>query len=85
MHDVLFAYEQAGAKIDLLAMANVTSVLGNKGQSHPFVCADNTDGSNILSVAFAPSDLVVAAAFESNTGAAWRPAAFVSHFLIMTN
>ncbi len=75
VHDVLSAYAAAGAKIDLLAIANVTSILGNKGPNHPYECTNNTDGSNILSVAFAPSDMMVGVAFESNTGAAWRPAA----------
>ena len=33
---------------------NITAIVGNKGQSHPYSCMDNSDGTNVLSVTFHP-------------------------------
>lgn len=39
-------------------MVNITSVVGNKGDSREqfYICANNTDGSNVISAAFAPQE-----------------------------
>ena len=55
-------------------MVNITGIAGDKGHSHPYTCTASTDGSNVLSVAYAPSELLLAAAWEKNTGSDWRPA-----------
>lgn len=82
MHDILKDYAARGAgSIGLAAMANLTAILGAKG-TDAYQCQDNTGGSNVLSVAFAPSDLVLAAAWERDSGAAWRPAACSDYLTI---
>lgn len=84
VHDTLLMYAARGpGAIDLAAMANLTAVLGSKGD--PYDCSNVAAGSNILSVAFGASDRVVAAAWESNHGSAWRPAACSTYAIIDLN
>jgi hypothetical protein len=44
--------------IGLLEAANITSIAGDKGQD-PYMCQSTPDGSNVLSVAFSASTLVM--------------------------
>jgi hypothetical protein len=84
VYTTLLDYAAAGpGAIDLAAMANLTAVLGAKGD--PYDCTNMAAGSNILSVAFGASDRVVAAAWESNHGAAWRPAACSTYVVLDLN
>lgn len=71
--DTLAFYKKTGTDIGLLQTANITAIVGDKGK-HAYQCENNTDGSNILSVAFAPTDGVVAVAWESGAKDGWRPA-----------
>ena len=49
---------------------------GDKGPD-PYQCQSTPSGSNVLSVAFAPTQLVMAAAWENGNGTNWQPAACV--------
>eukprot|EP00051_Salpingoeca_urceolata_P032044 m.14029 g.14029 ORF g.14029 m.14029 type:complete len:505 (+) comp4721_c0_seq1:1601-3115(+) len=71
-------YAVVGKPIGLLETANITAIVGDKGK-HAYQCQNNTDGSNILSVAFAPTDLHVAVAWESGAKDSWRPACCSSY------
>eukprot|EP00050_Salpingoeca_kvevrii_P017702 m.67473 g.67473 ORF g.67473 m.67473 type:complete len:503 (-) comp7682_c0_seq2:947-2455(-) len=73
IHDSLKTFETSKNRIGLKEAAIIVAVVGDKGK-HAHTCENNTDGSNVLSVAFAPTDMTVAVAWESNTGDTWRPA-----------
>ena len=38
---------------------NITAIVGDKGQSHPYTCMDNSDGTNVLSVTFHPQQQIL--------------------------
>lgn len=73
-HDIILDYQNNGKLIGDLQAINITSALGDKGE-HPYVCRNNTDGSNILSVAFVPAQGVFYVAWEDGYLSTWRPAA----------
>ena len=50
--------QNESVEIGLAQAVNITSVAGDKGQD-PYQCQTTPDGSNVLSVAFAPSTLVM--------------------------
>ena len=78
IHNALVSYEKDGTAIGGLEAVNITAIVADKGK-HAYSCANNTDGSNILSVAFSPSEDVVYSAWERNSGGAWRPACCSSY------
>jgi len=66
-------YESAQIKMDYADAINMTAILGDKG-THAYHClANNTDGTNVLSVTFHPSTNELWAAWEDGTGGTWRP------------
>eukprot|EP00003_Mantamonas_plastica_P014101 TRINITY_DN2450_c0_g1_i2.p2 TRINITY_DN2450_c0_g1~~TRINITY_DN2450_c0_g1_i2.p2 ORF type:complete len:299 (+),score=110.28 TRINITY_DN2450_c0_g1_i2:442-1338(+) len=73
-HDGFKWYDEAKVNIGFEQAINMTSILGDKGH-HQFTCTDNTDGSNVLSVAFQPGAQVAWAAWENGHLDSWRPAA----------
>jgi hypothetical protein len=74
LHQSFLDLEAAGTKIGLAQAVNITAVVGDKGHATPYACQDTPTGSNVLSVAYDPANLVMAAAWERNTGTTWRPA-----------
>jgi hypothetical protein len=84
IHDAILAYEAAGVKIGLKEAVNITAVVGDKGR-HPYLCEQNVDGTNVLSVAFAPHERVLAAAWERAEGSEWRPACCSSYLIMDMN
>ena len=81
IHGALLDYEAAGVKIGLAQAANITAVVGDKG-THAYRCEENHDGTNVLSVAFAPHDLTLAAAWERGAGSSWRPACCSTYIVL---
>lgn len=77
---MLDSYEASGTAIGAVEMVNMTAILGGKGTKKdyfPFQCGPPPypgDADNVLSVAFAPDDLIAYAAYESGTGDGWIPA-----------
>jgi len=67
-------YEAQQVLIDSLQAVNITSILGDKG-STAYHCPDSATGTNVISVTFAPGYGMFYAAWENQSGAAWRPAA----------
>jgi len=78
MYDGFVYYENAGIKVDELAAVNITAIVGDKGKSSPYSCANFTEihekGSNVLSVTFHPSQNRMYVAWEDGTGPTWTPA-----------
>ncbi|EDQ85377.1 uncharacterized protein MONBRDRAFT_38890 [Monosiga brevicollis MX1] len=87
IHDALKQYEAEGQEISLAQMVNITAVVGNKGDTRDefYTCADTTAGSNVVSVAFAPNSLTMAAAWERSTGDNWRPASCSTYIELNMN
>jgi len=67
-------YQNQNIAIDHLAAINITSILGDKGDT-AYQCQDSTAGSNIISVTFHPSGQEFWASWENGSGNDWRPAA----------
>jgi hypothetical protein len=69
------SYQAAGTKITYAQAVNITAIIASKG-SNFYECVTPFDGgSNILSVAYDPSNLLAYAAWESGAGDSWAPAA----------
>lgn len=81
IHDVLAENQAAGRKMRLFDAANLTAVVGDKGHEMT-TCLNSTNGTNVLSVAFAPSEAVMAVAWERGVGDAWRPACCSSYLVL---
>jgi len=67
-------YQNENINIDHNAAINITSILGDKGET-AYQCQDNTSGSNIISVTFHPGKQEFWASWENGFGDDWRPAA----------
>ena len=67
-------YQNENINIDHNAAINITSILGDKGET-AYQCQDNTSGSNIISVTFHPGQQEFWASWENGFGDDWRPAA----------
>ena len=61
IHDAILTYQNEGTLIGLYEATNITSIAGDKGMQ-PYTCQNNTDGSNVLSVAFSPNTLTLVGA-----------------------
>eukprot|EP00730_Choanoeca_flexa_P002014 TRINITY_DN10877_c0_g1_i1.p2 TRINITY_DN10877_c0_g1~~TRINITY_DN10877_c0_g1_i1.p2 ORF type:complete len:521 (+),score=125.70 TRINITY_DN10877_c0_g1_i1:3830-5392(+) len=87
IHDAFKYYESINQPIGLAEMINITAVVGNKGDTREqfYVCDEVPRGSNIVSVAFSPSNLTMATAWERNTGQNWRPAGCSSYIIMDMN
>jgi len=78
-YDGFTYYEQAGIQIGDAEAINMTAIVADKGSDHPYLCEDNNDGSNVLSVVFHPGQDVMYVAWEDGTGDSWRPACCSSY------
>lgn len=68
-------YEARKTSITHVEAINITSILGSKGDDK-YNCVSPYHGSNILSVAFDPSNLIMYTAWENGRGSQeWSPAA----------
>ena len=45
--------------IGTMEALNITAIVGDKGQGHPYTCMDNSDGTNVLSVTFHPQQQIL--------------------------
>jgi len=66
--------QQSGKTMDDLDGIDIVATLGQKGGDYYSCHQDFSDGSNIMSIFFAPHDRVMYVAFEEGTGNTWRPA-----------
>lgn len=73
-HDTILSYQLNGKLIGELQAINITSALGDKGH-HPYVCSNDSEGTNVLSVTFSPAQSVLYVAWEDGHLSTWRPAA----------
>jgi len=73
-HDAFVYYETEGIKISAVEAMNITSIIGDKGETDPYKCSDTEQGSNILSVTYDPGNLIAYSAWDNGSGSAWRPA-----------
>lgn len=67
-------YEVNNIDIDYIQAINITSILGDKGDT-AYQCQDSNAGENIISATFQPGEKQMWAAWENGSGDAWRPAA----------
>jgi NAD(P)-dependent dehydrogenase (short-subunit alcohol dehydrogenase family) len=67
IHDAIVRYEQEKELVGFEQIVNITSIAGKKGANY-FYCDKRDMGTNILSVAFSPSELVMYAAWEAFSG-----------------
>jgi len=67
-------YSDAGIQLGELEAVNMTAIVGDKSSQHPYLCLNNTDGSNVLSATYHPSANIMYVAWEDGTGNTWRPA-----------
>jgi len=79
LHDSFAYYESINKSIGIYEAINVTSILGDKGftdRESFYHCLNENHGSNVLSVTYEPkvNAGVMYVAFETGTGATWRPA-----------
>lgn len=75
VHDSIANYETHKTMIGPKQAVNIISLLGQKGPDYTKCAIPYHDGSNVLSVAYAPADQVVYAAWEDGQDATWVPAA----------
>jgi hypothetical protein len=74
MSDRISSLQQSGKTMGDLDGIDIVATLGQKGGDYYSCSQDFSDGSNIMSILFAPHDRVMYVAFEEGTGKAWRPA-----------
>jgi hypothetical protein len=73
IHNALATYQTEGKPIGYMEAVNITAIAGDKGRD-PYICQNNTNGTNVLSVTFEPNDQTLYVAWERSTGVNWRPA-----------
>jgi hypothetical protein len=74
-YDVFNEYAASGTTIGIMQAINATAIAGHKSNDL-YTCNPPYDsGSNVLSVTYDPSNLILYAAWEDGTGDAWIPAA----------
>lgn len=66
--------QREGTLIGSAAAINITSILGDKGDT-AYHCQDAPVGSNIISATYHPGAQEMWASWENGSGSAWRPAA----------
>ena len=74
MSDRISSLQQSGRTMGDLDGIDIVATLGQKGGDYYSCSQDFSDGSNIMSILFAPRDRVMYVAFEEGAGKAWRPA-----------
>jgi hypothetical protein len=74
MSDRISSLQQSGKTMGDLDGIDIVATLGQKGGDYYSCSQDFSDGSNIMSILFAPRDRVMYVAFEEGAGKAWRPA-----------
>ena len=72
--DRISSLQQSGRTMGDLDGIDIVATLGQKGGDYYSCDQDFSDGSNIMSIFFAPHDRVMYVAFEEGTGRTWRPA-----------
>eukprot|EP01094_Clydonella_sp_ATCC50884_P007399 TRINITY_DN1657_c0_g1_i1.p1 TRINITY_DN1657_c0_g1~~TRINITY_DN1657_c0_g1_i1.p1 ORF type:complete len:513 (-),score=145.35 TRINITY_DN1657_c0_g1_i1:122-1639(-) len=74
IRDSFVYYEQQSIPIGHVEAINITSIVGDKGESDPYRCSGMSEGSNMLSVTYDPADLIAYSAWDNGSGSGWTPA-----------
>jgi len=77
LHDSFVNYKDSKTPIDELQAVNITALVGDKGGKTPdtfITCEKAQSGTNIISVTYNPSNLVMYVAFENGKDATHLPA-----------